>query len=260
MLRKIIRNNFLSLAGIFKAPSAGIHIMNGHYVSRNNLGQEVFYDLLEQLNKRLKFIRIEEATELVTQKKLTKEKLIAFTFDDGFSECYTKIAPVLEEFKTNAAFFINPGFVEGNQEYIKTFQEKKVFTIGKSPMSWKQILELHQRGHIIGSHTVDHIRLNTEDQAELTFQITKCKEIIQYKTGAPCEYFAYPYGQLSDINEKALSIAAENHKYIFSGANYKKYFSFHGKVLNRRHFEGDWPASHLNYFLSIQRSYDQGRN
>lgn len=255
MLRKIIRNNYLTLAGLFKTPSEGIHIMNGHYVSRNDVDKDIFYRLLEQLRKQVTFIRIEEAIELISQKKTTKEKLIAFTFDDGFSECYDKIAPVLEAFNTNAAFFINPGFVEGNQCYIEDFQENKVLISGKYPMNWEQILALHNRGHVIGSHTIDHIRLNTEDESELDLQIRKCKDLIQNKTGTSCEYFAFPYGQLSDINEKALKIATKNYKYIFSGTNYKRYYSCDGRVLNRRHFEGDWSIHHLNYFLSSTKQY-----
>lgn len=30
---------------------------------------------------------------------------VAFTFDDGFDDCYHEIAPVLDEFNVNAAFY-----------------------------------------------------------------------------------------------------------------------------------------------------------
>lgn len=46
---------------------------------------------------------------------------IAFTFDDGWRDCYTQIAPQLEKYGINAAFFINPNFVdaaEANDEAI----------------------------------------------------------------------------------------------------------------------------------------------
>ncbi len=228
----------------------GIHILNSHYIGRNSLPKEVFHDLLKKLSKQADFIRIEDAVDAIKNKTHLNQKLIAFTFDDGFEECYTKIAPVLSDFNTNAAFFINSGFIDGDESYIKNFQQNKVH-VNKNPMSWEQIKELHQQGFIIGNHTKDHIKLIGLTHEELITQIVDSKQIIEEKINGNCDYFAWTYGSMNDIDDNALDMALNNHNYIFSCDNYTKYHSINNsKIINRRHIEGDWPINHVNYFLA----------
>lgn len=77
--------------------------------------------------------------------------------------------------------------------------------------------------------------------------------IIEEKLGTSCDYFAFPYGKLKHVNAKALDIACDNYKYVFSQSNYKNYFSFEGRVINRRHFEPFWPITHVYFFLSCHK-------
>jgi peptidoglycan/xylan/chitin deacetylase (PgdA/CDA1 family) len=81
------------------------------------------------------------------------------------------ISNVLQEFNVNAAFFINPNFLEDNQEYIDNFIDTIVLTKGKKPMRWDEIKQLQTIGHIIGAHTMDHYRINTSDTKVLNYQI-----------------------------------------------------------------------------------------
>ncbi len=254
-LRSYLRHVTLNILGSFAKPAKGIHILNGHMISRKNPSIEIFLSQLQQLQKISTFIRIEDAVKLITNQAKVDDTLIAFTFDDGFDECATMIAPALEQFNTNAAFFINPNFVEGNDEYIRHFTENIVFTPHKKPMRWNQIIDLQQKGHIIGAHTMDHYMINDSDIEKLEYQIATCKDVIEQKTGSPCEYFAFPYGRLEHANIHSIDIAAKYYKYLFSQSDYKHYFSFNGKVINRRHFEPDWSLPHVCYFISHPKSY-----
>ncbi|MCB9173543.1 MAG: polysaccharide deacetylase family protein [Flavobacteriales bacterium] len=253
-MKNILRNTILSSLGSIKSIANGIHILNSHYIGRNDLPKEVFHDLLNKLSKKADFIRIEDAVDAIQNKTLQNQKLIAFTFDDGFEECYTKIAPVLTDFNTNAAFFINPGFIDGNENYIKHFT-KNVVHINKQPMTWKMIKELHQKGFTIGSHTYDHVRLVGLNNMQLQKQITESKNRIEEQIESTCEYFAWTYGRNTDIDEEALNLVTKHHQYIFGGDNYTNYYSFDNRVINRRHIEGNWPIHHVNYFLSKPKTY-----
>ena len=254
-MKNLIRNIILSTTGQFKSVANGIHILNSHYIGRNDLPSATFHDLLKNLSKKADFITIEDAVVAIKEKTHQNQKLIAFTFDDGFEECYTKIAPVLSDFNTNAAFFINPGFIDGDETYRKNFTENIVH-VNKQPMTWKMIKELHQQGFIIGKHTLDHVRLVGLTNEELQQQINMAKNRIEEQLQSSCEYFAWTYGRNSDIDENALKYCLNHHKYVFGGDNYTKYFSFNKSVFNRRHVEGNWPINHINYFLSKTKSYD----
>jgi len=254
-LKKILRKKYLDIFGKFAKPANGIHILNGHYISRDNGDAGMFSDMLDGLKESCRLVRIEDAVSLIVNRTCVKEPMVAFTFDDGFEECANMIAPVLESFHINAAFFINPGFIDGDAGYRKNFLGKVVCTPQKDPMTWDQIITLHRNGHIIGSHTTDHIRLTVNDNIVLSDQLKKSKEIIESRINAGCNYLAYPYGKQADLSPVALSLAKNHYKFIFSQSDYRHYFSFDGSVINRRHFEPDWPPTHVNYFLGVRKSW-----
>lgn len=253
-MRNLIRNILLFTTGQFKSVANGIHILNSHYIGRNDLSKEIFYDLLKELNKQVDFINIEDAVIAIKEKTHQNQKLVTFTFDDGFEECFTKIAPVLSDFNTNAAFFINPGFIDGDENYRKNFTENIVH-VNKHPMTWKMIQELHQQGFVIGNHTFDHVRLVGLTEEQLQNQIVTSKNRIEEQLQSSCEYFAWTYGRNSDIDKNALNHCLNSHKYVFGGDNYTKYFSFNDAIFNRRHIEGDWSLNHVKYFLSKTKKY-----
>lgn len=252
IIRQKIRKLVLDILSINSHPKPGVHILNGHILSLdNNQSSDIFSNLISKLLKNgVVLLDFDEAVSRIANKQIETEKCyVSFTFDDGFEECYTKIAPVLNKFKTKACFFINPGFVDGDEGYRKNFLNNVVYTNSdKKSMSWDQIKELKNQGHTIGSHTMDHCRLNGLDK-NYTYQIQEAKKVIENKLQVPCEYFAYTYGKINDFSLDALKIVQNYHSYIFSQDDYQHYFSFGGIVINRRHFECNWNPRHVMYFL-----------
>ncbi len=252
-LRSFAREQALNVLGAFAHPAPGIHILNGHRVQDGVRDRLRFRKMLQQLSRQVEFIRIEDAVERIARHEQPDHAQVAFTFDDGFTDCYHYFCPVLEEFGTNAMLFVNPHYVEGNEAYIHNFNNNVVLTPGKHPMRWEQLRELSDRGHIIAAHTLDHFMITSNDANVLRHQIVDCRKPIEDHIGKPCDYFAFPYGKLSQANQQAIDIACEAYKYVFSQSDHRNYFSFGGKVINRRHFEPFWPVSHVRYFLSCHK-------
>ena len=252
-MKNLIKKIVLSVGGNLGSISNGIHILNGHYISRDDAPEKKFNKLLSDIKTKADFIKIEDAVKLIEQRLPLKEKLIAFTFDDGFEECYSKIAPILNQYNTNAAFFINPGFIDGDNAY-RDFFCKNIVHVNKQPMTWDMVKKLHDNGFIIGNHTYNHAKLVNLSSDEINTQIKTSKQVIESHIGSKCDYFAWTYGKLSDIDKESLDLAIKEHKYVFSSDNYKKYYSLNNQVINRRHFEGDWSFTDLKYFLQ-KKSY-----
>ncbi|MFL9835654.1 polysaccharide deacetylase family protein [Chryseobacterium terrae] len=255
-MRNLLRNTFLDFFGFFKNPKPGIHIMNAHYITANVINSndaDVFENFLKHLGKKSKLITIQEATKLVATKNFPQdESFLAFTFDDGYEECYETIAPLLEKYNCNAAFFINSNYVDSNEQYQKEYH-KRVNLFTKKPMSWRQVESLHHRGHIIGSHSLDHYNLAILNKEDLLFQLTENKKILESQLNYNCEYFAWTYGKMEHFSDQALELVKKLHPYIFSGTNYKTYFSMGENVINRRHIEPFWSKNHIDYFLSVNK-------
>lgn len=252
VVRKQARELVLNSLGAFSVPQPGVHILNGHRTQGENEPQ-TFRQLLSELAKQVKFVRFEDAVRMITNHEKPQEPLVAFTFDDGFMDCYDYFLPILEEFGVNACLFVNPNYVEGDNEYVQNFNNTAVLTPNKQPMRWNHLKELSDRGHVIAAHTMDHYMINVDDEDILRYQIETCKKVIEDNIDKTCECFAFPYGKLSQANNKAIDIAFKAYKYVFSQSDYKHYFSFDGRVINRRHFEPFWPISHVRYFLSAKK-------
>lgn len=253
-VRSFIRSQVLNILGTHSKPAPGIHILNGHRIECEDEPQ-TFKSLLEGLSKEVKFIKFEDAVMMIERHVQPDEPLVAFSFDDGFMECYEIFAPVLEEFNTNAMFFINPNYVEGDEDYINNFNNNIVYTHNKRPMRWNHLKDLDNRGFLIGAHTMDHFMINSTDRKKLNYEIRYCRTAIENNIGKPCEYFAFPYGKLSEANEISIDIACSTYKHVFAQSEWKEYYCFNGKVINRRQFEVFWPIKHLNYFLSCNKKY-----
>lgn len=258
-IRAYLRHIVLSCLGRFAKPSNSIHILNGHMISRDRGSGTIedrnrFDNLLNELSKECDFINFEEAVNLIVSKTNVDRPQIAFSFDDGFEDCYHHIVPILEKYGVNAMFFINPNFATAgdanDEDYISNFTDVTTLSPGKRPMNWNQIKELSERGFLFGAHTLDHSRLSISDPKEMKRQISDCRKIIENKIGRVCDCFAWPYGKLTDANLEAVNEACSTYEYVFSQGDYIHYFSYDGKVINRRHFEAWWPLSHVRYFLS----------
>jgi len=259
-MRAFLRKQYINLAAHFARVKKGVYIMNGHYLSRQSANDpELFKAQLKQLQKQVRFINIQQACEWVMsgQAADVDETLVAFTFDDGFTDCFESLAPALEHFSVNACFFVNPGFIDGDSKYKTQFTEQVVRTTGKQSMDWQQCKSLVERGFVIGNHTHDHKRLSGLSNEEAEQQVATGKQRIEQELGINCEHFAWPYGQKADVTAGQISMLQRHHKYLYSGCNFTQYTDFAGAVLNRRHFEADWRVSDVKYFLSKPRTYAQ---
>ena len=259
-LRTNVRSMILSAIGSFKKPAPYVVILNGHMVNwhhDNEADGERFAKQLAELHKYCDFVNFEDAVRMIVNQEKVKRCTVAFTFDDGWRDCYTQIAPQLEKYGVNAMFFINPNFADAADNndvaYIENFTVNTTKSPGKHPMTWAQIKELLDRGFLFGAHTLDHYCINDNNFGELEHQIGDCRKMMEEKLGVPCEYFAFPYGRLEHANPASIDIACKYYKYVFSQSDYRHFFSYGGKVINRRHFEPFWPVSHVKFFLSHKR-------
>lgn len=204
-------------------------------------------------------VPIEEAVEMVRQQTEVDRPQVAFTFDDGYIEFYQDLAPVLEDFGVNAALFLNSRYIDAAPDYIDRFNRDAIRSPGRLPMTAQMVADLADRGFVIGSHTSDHVRLDTDDLAVHRDQIVACKAEVEVLSNRACDWFAWPYGAFEHISASALKVASETYDVVFSSDGYPSYTSYDGRVINRRQIEAYWPISHARYFLSAPRVHEVDR-
>ena len=90
-------------------------------------------------------------------------------------------------------------------------------------MNINNLKEIFKLGHKIGSHTINHRKLNNLDKEEIWTELTKSKETLEEITKDKICYFAYPKGDKTSISYESFKISKELYDYSFiaiRGFNY----------------------------------------
>jgi peptidoglycan/xylan/chitin deacetylase (PgdA/CDA1 family) len=122
-------------------------------------------------------------TDLVfhlTQSYPLPQRPVVLTFDDGYSDAYEVVFPLLLDYGFTGTFFVlaTPAHFE-------------------SPgyMTWAQMKEMSDAGMDIQAHGRDHVDLRGRSYDYLVYQILGIQEAIQHHTGHLPRFFCYPSGQ-----------------------------------------------------------------
>ncbi|MEK6607010.1 MAG: polysaccharide deacetylase family protein [Myxococcota bacterium] len=107
---------------------------------------------------------------------------VVFTFDDGPSYATTPtLIEKLDRARVRAAFFVNGYRFAGE---------------GEVPRRNRAVLaEMRRRGHIIGNHAYQHLRLGDLSPARQRWQILRNEEAILRVAGVRTRHFRPPFGK-----------------------------------------------------------------
>ena len=129
--------------------------------------------------------------ELLAQRDAGRGRgLVGLTFDDGYADFATTVAPLLRRFGFGATVFVLAGRLGGDNGWEAYGPRKRLMTA-------EQVRRIAESGLEIGSHGLAHRHLSTVDPAALAAEAGSSRSILQELTGARIAGFCYPYGDLS---------------------------------------------------------------
>ena len=189
-----------------------------------------------QINFYKKYFKIIDYQKLIQIKKnkkiVSKKPLLLITFDDGHRSNFEIATKVLNPRKIKAIFFIAPKFINfhwPNNLIKQCIISKKKFNIPcnynfekkdkrkRIAMTWKDIINLKNSGHIIGSHGMNHIRLSDRlNQKKVNYEISTSKKFLEKKLKTKIETFCWIGGERWAYSFNAhKAIKKANYKYSF---------------------------------------------
>ena len=129
---------------------------------------------------------------------------IILTFDDGYTDNYTNLLPLMQQYGYRGVLYLLGDFtVRCNQ-----------WDLAADPTEPRsEIMDLTQKqafvaaGWEIGAHTMSHPRLTTLPPAEVTHEIQRSKTALETVLHTEIVSFAYPYGDLNSEVKKAVRAA-----------------------------------------------------
>lgn len=101
----------------------------------------------------------------------------------------------------------NPGTTELVLDALKEAGVKAVFFVTGYGAEHEDLLRrIHDEGHTIGTHTMNHLNLTTLTKEEQRAEIVPVNEAVERVTGQPVKYFRPPFGM---YNEHTLELMDE---------------------------------------------------
>lgn len=215
---------------------------------------ENFKKDLDYLVKHFKPISLIELLESKKNEFKTKDNYFHLTFDDGLSEIYDVVAPILIKRKIPATFFINTDFVDNKNLFYRfkasilaerfsadgllniSFHEKdeidnfaKTLNVDfneylekeKPYLTSIQIKDLINQGFTIGAHSQNHPLYNLLDENEQISQTLNSVNYLKQEFGLDYRVFSFPF--TDDGVHKSFFKAIESHVDLtFGSAGIKK--------------------------------------
>jgi peptidoglycan/xylan/chitin deacetylase (PgdA/CDA1 family) len=130
-------------------------------------------------------------TELVyaLRARRVPPRSVALVFNDGFRCLAEEVAPLLAEHDFAATFFCVAGRLGARSDWPSTHRafEHPLLTAS-------ELAELAEWGFEIGSHGMEHRRLDALPRDGLVREIGDSRAALEDVTGAPVQSFALPYG------------------------------------------------------------------
>jgi len=251
--RSFLRSSYLSFDSFInkRHDDSYLRCLYCHYVFDNQKGD--FEKLIVKLKELGQFISTDDCIEMLNGKKNIDKRYFHLSFDDGFRNNYTNAFPILKKYDIPAIFYVPSSLIEADwnsaENYcLKTTGYRSVIEM----MRWKDLKELLLNGYDIGSHTKTHARFTeiSSSQEWMEDEILGSKKELETKLNYECKYISWPFGRLTDADNKSLNMVKD--------AGYVACFgAYRGTVkpettdvlsIPRHHFEVQWPISHVEYF------------
>jgi peptidoglycan/xylan/chitin deacetylase (PgdA/CDA1 family) len=154
------------------------------------------------------------------------------SFDDGLSSHY-EASKLLEKHGFTGWFFVPTGLI-GKKGYL---------TLG-------QLKEMSKK-HVIGSHTMTHVRLKEGvGISVMRHEIGKSRERLQKMLGKPVDTFCWVGGELWTYNKGASDLLRKHYDYAFQSNSSRLRPGADPHHVQRTNIESSWPLSLVRFQLS----------
>jgi peptidoglycan/xylan/chitin deacetylase (PgdA/CDA1 family)/glycosyltransferase involved in cell wall biosynthesis len=189
---KKVHPKFIPILMYHKIPDQPIHSPNKIFVTKENFEKHLRFFKLRGLSP----ITFKDYWAFRKGEKALKDfpkKPIILTFDDGYTDNYTNLLPLMQKYSYRGViyllgdFAVNHNFWDvangDHRDEIMSKAQKKVFV---------------EKGWEIGSHTLTHRHLTQLSENEIFEEVLQAKLNLEKELGTEIISFAYPYGDLDE--------------------------------------------------------------
>lgn len=157
-----------------------------HDPHKQHLPLQLFLRQLDFVQSRYHVITLSDYVAARRAKRALPDYSIILTFDDGFEDFHSVVAPQLRQRNLPATVFVITDRAFG-----------RFVPNGESFLDWDQIKELAEAGIEIGSHSCSHVPLPELSLKEAAKELSESRSHMETNIGVSPVSLSYPFGQTS---------------------------------------------------------------
>lgn len=139
---------------------------------------------LEWLSENREIVDLESALRRWDSPE--SDQLVVLTFDDGYSDTYATVFPILKTYGLPFTVYIATSHVSDEDDF-------------RESLTWAQLNEMAESGlATLATHTHSHADLRGLDESEVIEEIDKSTSLLESRLGVRPQHFAYPWGYWSE--------------------------------------------------------------
>ncbi|MDR7418503.1 MAG: polysaccharide deacetylase family protein [Armatimonadota bacterium] len=122
--------------------------------------------------------------------------VVVVTFDDGFSDTYDLVYPILRHHGVPATVYVPSLYLETQRPFDFGGFRQMPAARRPTPMTWEQAGEMARSGLVtIGAHTHSHADFSTISPEAALRELDESDRLIEARLGFRPRHFAYPWGR-----------------------------------------------------------------
>ena len=154
---------------------------------KQHIPLRLFLQHLDYLQEHHQVVSLNDFQRARRENRELPDHAVVLTFDDGFQDFATVVAPHLTKRKLPATVFV-----------ITERAYQNLPPNGESFLTWEEIRELSKSGLDIGSHTCAHPRLPDLSPQDAMKELSESLAAVRLQTQQAEVALSYPFGQTSE--------------------------------------------------------------
>lgn len=223
------------------------HRVADHDLTPWTITNDDFCRHLDWLQAKFELVSLAEAQRRIAT-RYNMRPCVSITFDDGYAENCDQAIGELHARQIPATYFVALANLISGEPFPHDVQ----LGMNARPNTVDELREMVAGGNIeIGAHTRTHADLGTiHDTAKLQDEVIDASRELAEIVGQPIRYFAFPFGQTTNLNDGAINLLRNNGLLGFCSA-YGGYNLPGDDPYHVQRIHGDRELSRLRNWLTV---------
>ena len=201
---------------------------------------------IEWLQSRFEIVSLDVARQRILGGH-NRVPTLSLTFDDGYADNATFALPLLIKRKIPFTYFVTTSHTVAGKPFDHDLERGQPL----APNSIEGLKAMADAGVEIGGHTRNHANLGEiTDPEQLFDEVVVATRELQQQIGHPIRYFAFPFGQIENLNAEVFRLAKE-HGFAAVCSAYGGWNEIGGEAFHLQRIHGDPELSRLKNWLTF---------